>query len=1312
MSVLLAAFLLAMISRAGAEELQLRLSFGGGQEKQWSGSVELSEGRLAEPRPLGIMADEPGSMWIEEQQGDRPLFPAERLKLSPEKPEPSSAGPRLTIRQRSPRGYDGVDLRIDAPRTAKLLVELTAREAPKKSFRAEIPLADLLDNFFDKEIDTDGNHLLAMRTPGDPLRVAFGRETLIFSPGERFRFTVEPHLVPMPDDGKVKLEAQLLSAGDGKKLWSTQADITKDAPEIPLEVPLPEEEGVYNILLTAADNPSWPQAVRRTLQKTKPMAERRVQVLVLDPRPLLSAVRTGGEFTPLIEIDPANSRWYEVLVKQLKQIQSFSLSKIQKQWKGPLGNGNLQPYRHPLGNLVQLLPNEQSPDASWEAYYLPIGQPGRPHVLEVEYPSDVPQTLGISIVEPNAAGALTPIGLDSGLDVPVPLPSDTGKPGLFTHRLIFWPKTSAPLVLMTNLRRRTPAVYGKIRVLEGGDHLSWAPDFVPRPGGRLAAAYLDRPLFPQNFGAAESFDQWSGRSLADWTTFYEGGSRLIEYLQHVGYNGLMLTVLADGSTLYPSARLEPTPRYDTGVFFTSGQDPVRKDVLEMLFRLFDREGLQLVPAVEFGAPLPELERLRRRGGSEADGLAWIGPDGKSWETVHPPRRGLAPYYNVLNPRVQQAMTAVLAEVIQRYAPRHPSLTGIAVRLGADGYAQLPDPDWGLDDATIAQFQAATKIQVPGAGPERFAQRAAFLRGDAPRRLWLEWRAAQLAKFYRNLQSELAKIRPDARLYLAGAELLDASEPAGVLRPTLLHHTTLADELLRVGFDGRFLQPHSPIVFLRPERLAPSSELPDQAFELEFGQLSDADRFFQAADTPGSLFFHSPREVRLASFDQNSKVPYKPSYTCLLVQPAPGELQLRRRWIHNLAALDLQCLFTGGWLLPLGREDLLGELLSTYRALPAVKFQPVLAGQAPDSPVTVRLGTHAGRSYLYAVNDAPFSTKLRLHLAASSALRVEALTTRRAIPPLQSEEGGLAWEVNLDPYDFLAVRLSEASVQVTQMQVSASREALSRLSEAIRRLGARAAVLRTPPPAPGLENPDFEKPAADSIAVPDWLATQQDGVSIRLDLASPKSGKQAVRMTSKGPIASLVSRPFPTPQTGRLTMSVWLRVAKADRQPPLRMSLEGRLAGRVYCKYAQVGQPAPGASQAIPIAADWLQFLFQVDDLPLEGLTGLCVRFDMMGAGEVWIDNIQLCDLAFSKEELVELSMLITLADMKLQNNQLGQCVRLLEGYWPRFLEENVSLPSITAVPPVKEKTPPEPPKPETKQSPGVIGRMKNLLPFK
>ena len=96
----------------------------------------------------------------------------------------------------------------------------------------------------------------------------------------------------------------------------------------------------------------------------------------------------------------------------------------------------------------------------------------------------------------------------------------------------------------------------------------WRP---PR-AGRLLAAYLDRPLFPENFSAAQSLDSWSGRSLHDWTTFHNGGLRLVEYLQYAGYNGLMISVAADGSAIYPSELLEPTPRYDTGMFFGTGQD--------------------------------------------------------------------------------------------------------------------------------------------------------------------------------------------------------------------------------------------------------------------------------------------------------------------------------------------------------------------------------------------------------------------------------------------------------------------------------------------------------------------------------------------------------------------------------------------------------------------------------------------------------------------------------------------------------------------------------------------------------------------
>ena len=198
------------------------------------------------------------------------------------------------------------------------------------------------------------------------------------------------------------------------------------------------------------------------------------------------------------------------------------------------------------------------------------------------------------------------------------------------------------------------------------------------------------------------------------------------------------------------------------------------------------------------------------------------------------------------------------------------------------------------------------------------------------------------------------------------------------------------------------------------------------------------------------------------------------------------------------------------------------------------------------------------------------------------------------------------------------------------------------------------------------------------------------------------------MRSAGPVASLLSRPFAPPSTGRLAISVWLRVADAARQPPLRLALEGKLNGQVFYRCAQVGFGGSG-SQAEPIYPEWSRYVSQVDDLPLEGLTSLRVRFDLMGPGEVWIDDVQLYHLLFSRAEMVELSKLISLADVKLQSRQIGDCLHLLEGYWPQFLEENVALPSA---PPAAE-TAASKPKPAEEKPPertGWFGRMKDLLP--
>ena len=148
------------------------------------------------------------------------------------------------------------------------------------------------------------------------------------------------------------------------------------------------------------------------------------------------------------------------------------------------------------------------------------------------------------------------------------------------------------------------------------------------------------------------------------------------------------------------------------------------------------------------------KRSVARGGAEAQGLEWIGADGKTWCYPYTTHLGLAPYYNTLDPRVQEAMLSAVRELVDRYAG-HPSFRGLALRLSSYGYAQLPGPDWGMDDATVARFEHDSGVHVPGSGAKRFAACAAFLTSDEQCGRGPQWRAWSARGLDHRIQAALA-----------------------------------------------------------------------------------------------------------------------------------------------------------------------------------------------------------------------------------------------------------------------------------------------------------------------------------------------------------------------------------------------------------------------------------------------------------------------------------------------------------------------------------------------------------------------------
>lgn len=1265
-AALVALVLVAASSALAADTtMRLRIAWGGGAERIWHGAIRLSEGTFSELQALGIEANEPGSIWL------------------------SSEG--IAIREPSLRAYDGIDVLVTADLEARLTVTL-AEESSNVSKTVEVPLRDLVRQSHTSALDAAENRLLVTRSPGDRLRVTCHRDNLVFAPGEMFKFEIAAHLLDGASAGH-RYAATITASPGGQRVWSQEYQAGQESTATTVTIRVPDFEGVFDLTLAAV-----PTRLRDRLVPKKSLAERKLQFVVVaeespeDP--------SAGPLSRVVEINPMSPHWWERL---------GSIPLVPGLRKGPLGNGQSAAWEHPtLGPLIQLGPDGAEPNIAWEAYPLPIARPGFAHVLEIEYPSDVPQALGVSLIEPNAAGAVMPIGLDSGVYV-----SDeeaANPPQMAKHRVVFWPRTKTPLLLLTNRRQGSRAAYGKISVWSAAQSQfptlplarteeagSLGPAFAAsQPGGRLWAGYLDRPLFSENFSAPESLDSSSRRSLDDWNTMYLGGAHLVRYLKYSGYGGLMMSVYADGSTIYPSALVDPTPRYDTGVFFGSAQDPLRKDTLELLFRMFDREGLTLIPALHFGSPLPELEALKHSG-AEAVGLEWIGSDGKPWFARNAAKQGLAPYYNLLDPRVQTAMLNVAREVATRYAV-HPSFGGLALQLSADGFAQLPGDDWGFDDQTIARFESETNSRVPGSGTGRFATRAKHLLGPA-RAAWLQWRARQVEAFHQRLREEIAQARPEAKLFLAGSTMLEGRKTQIQLRPTLPKRAKLDDALVELGINAQAYQGDSSIVFLRPQRVRPTTgPVSAQAADLEINLAPEMDKLFEGADIPGSLFYHEPQRARLTSFDLKSPYGAANTYTWLVTQMSPSSDRNRRRFAHALATLDAHVMFDGGWLLPLGQEESLRPLVSVYRQLPSKPFETV-AG--PTQPVTIRKLSHDGKTYVYLVNDSPWPINATMIIDGPPAMTSEPLGEGNGVGELMPGMGGTTWNVALGPYDLAAARFSSPTIQVRNPQVFVGEQVRRQLHDRIQDLGARVRVLQDPQPVTTLENAEFEAPA-EAGEIPGWATTIGMGAQAAVDTTQHFEGSRSVKLVSLGQPASITSAPFVPPTTGRIAIHMQLRGGATGR-PSLRISLEGKVAEGQYAPYGII--PAAPASKA---TSDWVRYSLHVGDVPSEGLSNLRVRFELVSEGELWIDDVQLFDLPFDTSERLELSKLISLASVKLEAGQLADCARLLEGYWPQFLVAHVPLTNTSA--PIAERPAPPAAPSEEPAKPTMLESLKEYIP--
>jgi hypothetical protein len=109
------------------------------------------------------------------------------------------------------------------------------------------------------------------------------------------------------------------------------------------------------------------------------------------------------------------------------------------------------------------------------------------------------------------------------------------------------------------------------------------------------------------------------------------------------------------------------------------------------------------------------------------------------------------------------------------------------------------------------------------------------------------------------------------------------------------------------------------------------------------------------------------------------------------------------------------------------------------------------------------------------------------------------------------------------------------------------------------------------------------------------------------------------------------------------------------------------------------------SKANQVESWWKRFAVHFDDLPVEGISNVRIGFDLMGPGQVNIDNVQVFDRWFDENDAKAITqMLASTGPLLSKPATFDSCRRLLASYWPSFLDQFIDIEAPAKIVPENE----------------------------
>ena len=1254
------------------ETMRLRVTWGQGQPQRWKGEL-TGPAAFRQMRVLGM---QPDSLWS--------------LQSSP-------TGVR--IEAASPRVFDGFDIEVEAPLDTPLAMvlgsppqsaanvnpsDLSGVSLPKK---LEFRLSELVQQggFVAAPLDDTGNRLHITRTPGDELHVSAPEGRTVFAPGQEVMLEATPRVYRGTAPHNITRRIKLLNS-QGKQIWSRDVEKGENGGNGKwiVRFQTPNEQGVFELRLEL-----WQRNASIALRAIpeRLYVQRAIRFVVVARDPTISETQGDATWQLVSEFQPAVR----------SSLLSLSRTGALRNASEPMHRGELSRVDDPvLGPLSRLIPDEalrQSTDASaWMAFPVNFSKLGEAYALLVDYPTDRDLAMGISFLEKDPSRGWRSVGQDEGIRVD-PTPGARTTPQLLTHEMVVWPRFREGLLLITAPSSKAPALFGSVKVkrlaprsisglplmpnrsTSGPERLPLFPGAVPAERSarentndfaqRGVATWLTRGSFLSRYTApyysepSSMLRRGGGESseFDDWQKVYTAVDRWMQASQYAGYNTLFVNVLADGASLLPENLCRSTPKWETGLFLPQGFDPSRKDVLELILSMADRDGAAVVPCLQLAAPLESLEAV---GSGKRGQWAWT--DGRRMP-ANSTQRG---DYSPLHEEVQQAQLQLLTKIVDRYA-RHPSFAGLCIQLSARDSVHLRNLDWGYDDATMAEFfkvYGEMPAEFPQSGAQRFIQRRQLMAGPKAeaklKAAWQAWRTNRIQTLYEKMAEIVGSARGGAKLYLSPHELLLSDAYLTRLRPEPDAPLRVDQIFTELGLEAKFLADHPQLVLLRPDFAAPSgSALAGAAAELAGARELDA--MIPQGEAGASSRWHASSTVLVEELGAEE------------ANAAP--IQFALEW-KNRGASSCQYLAEA-----LARKDqfLLGEgglqgaslsdaasrqFLKVYRELPNVRFENA---PLPAQPVVLRGASLGNVHYCYLLNPSPWP--LRYTLFVDDMLSAPDGLTEECPAGVWAKDGGRSsWKLELPPFALYAYRMGSIQPAWREARVEFPQEAAAALHPAVHAIWKKASSTVMPRNVLGLKNADFEIADNETGMPLHWTASPRNAA--RLD--SPASaGKNCLHMQTDGMSAHVFSERFAPPLSGRLNLTVNIKARVPADGLKLGIILEDAATGVMWAEWLGVGT-------RYPIEKDWKSYQLPVMGLPVSDERRLRVRLQLSGTGEIWVDDVQLHDPRFSSSAESERMALASVtkglndAELQISAGRPDLAWRYLESYWPRYLRDQIA----------------------------------------